>query len=64
MADYKKLYIRFFNKMTDIINDLVKLQQDMEEEIISSDHNLIVLKTENEPAFKSIKFIQKKSGIT
>ena len=31
MADYKKLYFSLFNKMTDIIEELKKIQVEMEE---------------------------------
>lgn len=35
MDDYKSMYFAMFNKITDIIEELKKLQQDMEEKYIS-----------------------------
>lgn len=35
MEDYKSMYFTIFNKITDIIEELKKLQQDMEEDYIS-----------------------------
>ena len=35
MNEYKSMYFTMFNKITDIIEELKKLQQDMEEKYIS-----------------------------
>lgn len=35
MDEYKSMYFAMFNKITDIIEELKKLQQDMEEKYIS-----------------------------
>lgn len=35
MEDYKSMYFAMLNKVTDIIEELKKLQQDMEEKYIS-----------------------------
>ena len=35
MDDYKNMYYAMLNKITDIIEELKKLQQDMEEKYIS-----------------------------
>ena len=35
MEDYKSMYFAMLNKITDIIEELKKLQQDMEEKYIS-----------------------------
>lgn len=37
MIDYEKAYFKLFNKITDIIEELKKLQADAEEIIISSE---------------------------
>ena len=37
MEDYKKLYYELFNKITDIIEELKKIQQDTEERYISAE---------------------------
>ena len=37
MEDYKKLYYELFNKITDIIEELEKIQQDTEERYISAE---------------------------
>ncbi|MBR5156105.1 MAG: hypothetical protein IKW62_06465 [Clostridia bacterium] len=39
MPDYKRLYHKMFNKVTDIIEELQNLQQEVEEEYISNDTN-------------------------
>ena len=36
MSDYKELYYKLFNKITDIIEDLKQVQCKMEEEYINS----------------------------
>ena len=36
MEDYKKLYYELFNKITDIIEELEKIQQEAEERYISA----------------------------
>ena len=37
MEDYKKMYYELFNKITDVIETLKKIQQDAEERFISLD---------------------------
>ena len=39
MADYKELYFELFNKVTDIIEELKKIQCEMEEKCINNDSN-------------------------
>ena len=39
MADYKELYFELFNKVTDIIEELEKIQCDMEEKCIEEDND-------------------------
>ena len=39
MPDYKKMYFELFNKVTDVIEQLKEIQQEMEEKCISSDDN-------------------------
>ena len=41
MKNYKNIYFKMFNKLTDLINELITLQQEMEEIYISleSDEN-------------------------
>lgn len=36
MPDYKKLYHKAFNAITDEINNLIKIQQDLEEAYLKS----------------------------
>ena len=40
MEDYKKLYYELFNKITDIIEELKKIQQDAEERFISANDDI------------------------
>ena len=40
MEDYKKLYYELFNKITDIIEELEKIQQDAEERFISANDDI------------------------
>ena len=49
MPDYKKLYHKMFNKVTDIIEELKELQIETEEEYINS----------REDQRKTIKLVQK-----
>lgn len=37
MEEYKELYFDMFNKITDIIEELKKLQQECEEKLIESE---------------------------
>ena len=39
MPDYKELYFELFNKVTDIIEELEKIQCDMEEKCIEEDND-------------------------
>ncbi len=39
MEDYKKMYYELFNKITDVIETLTKIQQETEETFISSNEN-------------------------
>lgn len=39
MVDYKDLYFKLFNKMTDIAEEIQKFQQKMEEEVINDEDN-------------------------
>ena len=39
MPDYKELYFELFNKVTDIIEELKKIQCDMEEKCIEEDND-------------------------
>ncbi len=50
MTDYKKLYYMMFNKTTEIIEELKKLQRDVEEEYLKQG--------EKEPA-KIISIVKK-----
>ena len=36
MEDYKKMYYELFNKITDVIENLKKIQQDAEESYLSA----------------------------
>lgn len=47
MANYKKLYLKSFNKITDIINELSEFQQELEEEILTPEGTAIAFKKEN-----------------
>ncbi|MBQ8588074.1 MAG: hypothetical protein IJ454_01645 [Clostridia bacterium] len=40
MEDYKKMYYELFNKITDTIETLKKIQQESEETFITSGENL------------------------
>ena len=40
MEDYKKMYFELFNKITDTIETLKKIQQESEETFVTSDENL------------------------
>ncbi len=40
MSDYKKMYYKMFNKITDIIEDLKKLQLETEEIYIETAENM------------------------
>lgn len=49
MPDYKKLYLRLFNAVTDAIEILTEAQQDCEELYVSEDEpKLIILPQESE----------------
>ena len=37
MPDYKEMYFELFNKLTDVIEELKAIQQEMEEKCIASD---------------------------
>lgn len=37
MPDYKEMYFELFNKLTDVIEQLKEIQQEMEEKCIDSD---------------------------
>ena len=39
MEDYKKMYYELFNKITNIIEELKKIQQDAEERYISAEED-------------------------
>ena len=39
MSDYKKMYYELFNKITDVIESLTKIQQETEEIFISSNED-------------------------
>ena len=39
MPDYKEMYFELFNKITDVIEELKKIQKEMEEKCISSDND-------------------------
>ena len=39
MVDYKDMYYKLFNKMTDIIEELQEIQNQMEEEYLEDDNN-------------------------
>ncbi len=39
MEDYKTMYYELFNKITDVIDTLTKIQQEAEETFISSNEN-------------------------
>lgn len=41
MEEYKELYFNMFNKITDIIEELKKLQKECEEKIINSKASLV-----------------------
>lgn len=38
MPDYKEMYFELFNKLTDVIEKLKTIQQEMEEKCIGSDN--------------------------
>ncbi len=40
MEDYKKMYYELFNKITDVIETLKKIQQDAEERFISANDDI------------------------
>ena len=40
MEDYKKMYYELFNKITDIIENLKKIQQESEETFITSNNDV------------------------
>ena len=40
MTDYQKMYYDLFNKITDTIENLKKIQQEAEETFITSNENL------------------------
>ena len=40
MEDYKKMYYELFNKITDTIENLKKIQQDSEETFITSNDDV------------------------
>lgn len=42
MADYKKLYFSLYNDITDVIEQLKKIQQNAEENYLSQDEANIV----------------------
>ena len=42
MEDYKKMYYELFNKITDTIESLKKIQQESEENYISSPEDMSV----------------------
>lgn len=48
MPDYKKLYFKMFNGITDIIEELKKLQQEAEEMYIESCESEEVKKSEHQ----------------
>ena len=48
MPDYKKLYFKMFNGITDIIEELKKLQQEAEEMYIESCESGDVKKSEHQ----------------
>ena len=43
MDDYKKMYYELFNKITDAIENLKKIQQEAEEKFIASGENSSVV---------------------
>ncbi len=51
MADYKEMYLKLFNKVTDIIEELQKVQRETENLYIESSEPQIIVqeqgKTEN-----------------
>ncbi len=43
MEDYKKLYFELFNKITDTIENLKKIQQEAEEKFIASNEDVSIV---------------------
>ena len=43
MADYQKIYYELFNKVTDIIENLKKIQQEAEETFITSNDDVTIV---------------------
>ena len=43
MEDYKKMYYELFNKITDIIENLKKIQREAEETFITSNDDVTIV---------------------
>ena len=43
MEDYKKMYYELFNKITDTIESLKKIQQEVEETFITSNDDVTIV---------------------
>ena len=43
MEDYKKMYFELFNKITDTIENLKKIQQEAEETFITSNDDVTIV---------------------
>lgn len=44
MADYQSMYIKLFNKVTDVILELQQVQRDTEQQFVeSNEENLLVI---------------------
>ncbi|MCI1965260.1 MAG: hypothetical protein LKJ17_03910 [Oscillospiraceae bacterium] len=47
MADYQTMYIRLFNRVTDVIEELQQVQKDTEQLYLESAREPLMLNTEN-----------------
>lgn len=43
MTDYKEMYYKLFNRITDVIEELKEIQEEVEEMYINGDDNVFVL---------------------
>lgn len=48
MSDYEKLYYKLYNGISDIIDELKKLQLEAEEEFMASPEHLKLIKNDKE----------------
>lgn len=47
MVDYKKLYLKLFNELSDIHKQIEQIQNEVEERIISQQENIVKFDSKN-----------------